>query len=94
VFITEVERAEVAGVVLTLEQGGRVALQQDPALRAHRQTGDTRTGSWIEVVPAGWLTVELRKLLTDLWRVLVPCTVISRDQNWVAQTNLQGKLVP
>ena len=66
--------------------------------------------TWIEVVPAGWLTVKLRKLLTDLWRVLVACkrksysstlaaqlitcTVISRDQNWVAQTNLQGKLVP
>ena len=49
-FITEVERAEVAGVVLTLEQGGRVAAQQAPALRSHRQAGDAGTGSWRRIL--------------------------------------------
>ena len=44
-FITEVERAEVAGVVLTLKQRGRVAGQQAPTLRAHGEAGDTGTGS-------------------------------------------------
>ena len=45
VFITEVERAEVAGVVLAVKQRGRVAGQQAATLRAEGQTGDTGTGS-------------------------------------------------
>ena len=44
-FITEVERAEVAGVVLTLKQRGRVPGQQAPTLRAHGEAGDAGTGS-------------------------------------------------
>ena len=72
-FITEVERAEVAGVVLALEEGGLVPGQQAPAVRRHGEAGDAGTGGGGEVVPAGGLAVQLGELLTYLLRVLVTC---------------------
>ena len=48
VFITEFERAEVALVVLALEQAGLVTRQETPALRRHGHCRDLGAGSWTQ----------------------------------------------
>ena len=73
-FVAEVEGAEVALIVLALEQRGLVPDQQAPALRAHGQAGNAGAGGRGEVIPTGGLAVQLGELLAHLLRVLVTCS--------------------